>query len=82
MMAMTSVANRANIYQAPCEQSLVYMSFEDARLYMTSALGEPAKARAVVAQVRANPNLFTRFDYREQTILKGIYGDVRSWNSQ
>ena len=79
---MATVADRTNTYRAPREQSLGNMSFEDIRLYMTCALSEPAKARAVVSEVRANPNIFARFDYREQTILKGIYGDVRSWNHQ
>lgn len=79
---MATVAERTIIYRAPRDQSLGDMSFEDARLYMTCALSEPSKARTIVAQVRADPNVFARFDYREQTILKGIYGDVRSWNPQ
>lgn len=78
---MTTVADRhINTYQAPCEQLLGTMSFEDARMYMTCALSEPTKARAIVAQVRSGPDIFARFSYREQTILKGIYGDIRSWN--
>lgn len=81
-MAMATVADRTSTYRAPRDQSLVNLSFEDARLYMTCALSEPSKARAIVAQVRADPNIFAKFDYREQTILKGIYGDVRSWHPQ
>lgn len=81
-MAMAMVADRTSAYRAPREQSLGNMSFEDARVYMTCALSEPTKARAIVAQVRSDPNIFARFDYREQTILKGIYGDVHSWNAR
>ena len=56
------------------------MSFEEARHYMTDALRDPQRARAVIREVRETSGVFARFNHRERTILGGIYGDLVTWH--
>jgi hypothetical protein len=53
--------------------------FNVLRLRLTNALGNVSDAKHLVSSIRSNPESFTRFSYREQTILAGIYGDLCSY---